>query len=354
MKQILLLLENKANARLLQELLQEHYQVYHYQDEASLNLPFDLCVVDGLALKQRQSQLQMRRQSEEPILLPFLLLTSRPDVRMITDDLRRSVDEVIITPIEKMELRLRIEVLLRARRFSVELACSNQELEEFAYIISHDLQEPLRQIKIFTELLVKRYRNHLDEQADQLINYIIEGVTRTQNLISDLLTYSRVSGGELTLETTDLGAVLHQVLVDLSRLLEENQAMIRVDYLPILKANSSQMRQVLQNLITNAIKFRSPQPPLIQIEAIRNDQFWTISVQDNGIGIEPQYAEQIFVIFQRLHHQRVYPGTGIGLAICKKIVQRHGGRIWFESEPGQGSVFSFSLPASAEAPASGV
>ena len=345
MKQVLLILENKANSCLLRELLQERYQVYQYQDESSLNLPFDLCIVDGLALRRLQRELQVKRKTEEPVLLPFLLLTFRPDVGMVTDGLRYSVDEVIITPIEKMELLLRVETLLRVRHFSVELARSNRELEEFAYIVSHDLQEPLRQIKLFAELLVQRYRGHLDEQADQLLNYITNGVVRMQNLITDLLTYSRVSGGELTLEIIDLGVLLDQVLVDLGSLIEEHQAVIRADSLPTLKASPSQIMQLLQNLITNAIKFRNHQPPLIQIKAIRNDQIWTISVQDNGIGIEPQYAERVFLIFQRLHHREAYPGTGIGLAICKKILQRHGGQIWFESEPGQGSIFSFTLPA---------
>ncbi|NEP00220.1 MAG: GHKL domain-containing protein [Symploca sp. SIO2E9] len=345
MKQILLLLENKINSRLLLELLQQNYQAYQYQDESSLNLPFDLCIVDGLALKRWQRQVQVRRKSEEPILLPFLLLTSRPDVGMVTDDLRHTVDEVIITPIEKMELLLRVEVLLRTRHFSAELANSNRELEEFAHIASHDLQEPLRQIKSYTDLLVKRYRNRLDQRADQYINYITDSVVRMQKLIIDLLTYSQTSRGELILETTDLGAILNQVLVDLSSLIEESQAVIRAEFLPTLKANPSQMGQLLQNLITNAIKFRNRQSPLIQIKVIRNDQFWTISVQDNGIGIEPQYAERIFLIFQRLHTREEYPGTGIGLAICKKIVQHHGGRIWLESEPGQGSIFFFTMPA---------
>ena len=345
MKQILLILENKTNSRLLRELLLEHYQVYQYQDSSSLNLPFDLCIVDGLALKRLQSQLQVRRKSSEPIFLPFLLLTSRPDVGMVTDDLRNSVDEVITTPIEKMELLLRVEVLLRMRHFSVELARSNRELEEFTYIVSHDLQEPLRQVKLFTDLFVKSYLHHEDEQAAQCIHYISNGVVSMNNLIRDLLTYSRVSGGELSLETTDLGAVLNQVLVDLSSLIEESQALIRAEELPTLQANPSQMKQLLQNLITNAIKFSHPHPPLIHINAIRNDQFWTISVQDNGIGIEPQYAQRIFVIFKRLHPQQDYPGTGIGLSICQKIVQRHGGRIWVNSEQGVGSTFSFTLPA---------
>ena len=345
MKHILLILENETNARLLQELLQARYDVYQYQDDSSLKLPFDLCIVDGRALKRQQRQLQIRRQSEEPILLPFLLLTSRPDVGMATDALRHSVDEVIITPMEKIELLLRVEVLLRTRHFSAELARSNQNLQEFAYIVSHDLQEPLRQTKLFTELLVRHCRGQVDAQADQFMDYITEGVIRMKDLMTDLLTYSRITGGELILKTTDLEAVLHQVLVSLRNLIEESQAVIRVGALPTLSVNPIQMGQVFQNLITNAIKFCDRQPPLIEIRAISNDRFWTVSVQDNGIGIHPDSAEQIFGMFKRLHHAETYPGTGIGLAICKNIVQRHGGDIWVESEPGVGSIFSFTLPA---------
>ncbi|NET38855.1 MAG: GHKL domain-containing protein [Cyanothece sp. SIO1E1] len=344
MKHILLILENETNACLLRELLQTYYHVYQYQDASSLNLPVDLYIVDGLALKQNQRQLQRRRQSAEPIFLPFLLLTSRPDVSMATDGLRYSVDEVIITPIEKTELLLRVEVLLRTRHFSTELARSNQELEEFAYIASHDLQEPLRQTKLFIELFVNHYRSQVDAQAHQFIRHITEGIIRMETLITDLLTYSRTMEGELIVEMTNLEVVLHQVLLNLSSLIEESQAVIRTDALPSLQVNPTQMGQVFQNLITNAIKFRNRQPPLIAIKAICNGPFWTISVQDNGIGIKSDYVEQIFGMFKRLHSAKTYPGTGIGLALCKKIVQRHGGHIWVKSEPGVGSIFSFTLP----------
>jgi light-regulated signal transduction histidine kinase (bacteriophytochrome) len=207
------------------------------------------------------------------------------------------------------------------------------------------LREPLRKIKSYTDLLAKRYQGQIDEKADKYIGYITDGTARMQSLISDLLTYSRVGRGELSLEPADLGAVLNRTLTDLNTAIRESNAVITADLLPTVRANPSQMGQLLQNLIGNAIKFHASQPPQVQIKARLHEQCWTISVQDNGIGIEPQYGDRIFIIFQRLHTKDKYPGTGIGLAICKRIVERHGGRIWFESEPGRGTTFFFTLPA---------
>jgi len=226
-----------------------------------------------------------------------------------------------------------------------DLARSNQELAQFAYVASHDLREPLRKIRSYSDLLVKRYQGKLDKRADKYIAYITDATQRMQSLISDLLTYSRVSKPELVPERTDLGQLLKQTLTDLSPLIKENQAVITSDALPVVNANPTQMAQLLQNLITNGLKFRTQQPPYLHITATREGQFWQIAVQDNGIGIEPQYRDRIFVIFQRLHYREEYPGTGIGLAICKKIVERHGGQIWVESKLGQGSTFYFTLPA---------
>jgi PAS domain S-box-containing protein len=243
------------------------------------------------------------------------------------------------------EMTERKEAEQQLKQANAELARSNQELEQFAYVASHDLREPLRKIKSYTDLLAKRYQGQLDEKADKYIAYITDGALRMQTLITDLLTYSRVGREEIALAPTDLNAVLNRTLTDLSTAIQESKALITTDALPTVRANSCQMGQLLQNLIANAIKFSGKQPPQIQIRAVEHDQSWTISVQDNGIGIEPQYADRIFIIFQRLHTRDEYPGTGIGLAICKKIVERHGGEIWVESEPGRGTTFSFTLPA---------
>lgn len=226
----------------------------------------------------------------------------------------------------------------------IELDRSNQELEQFAYVASHDLREPLRKIKSYADLLVKRYSGQLDQKADKYIAYITDGAVRMQALITDLLTYSRVGRGDLIKEPTNMEAVLNQTLTDLSTVIQESRAVIHADSLPTVNANPWQMGQLLQNLLGNAIKFCGEQPPQIHVRALLSNQSWTISVQDNGIGIEPQYAERIFVIFQRLHTREEYQGTGIGLAVCKKIVERHGGEIWFESELGRGTTFCFTLP----------
>lgn len=225
-----------------------------------------------------------------------------------------------------------------------ELTRSNKELEQFAYAASHDLQEPLRKINSFAELLAQDYREQLDAIADKYINYITDGASRMQALIEDLLIYSRAGGQELNKQPTDLNAVVSQALVDLSFAIAENNAIITTTPLPTLPANPVQMAQLFQNLIANAIKFRRDCPPEIHITATLEKKQWLISVQDNGIGIKPEYIERIFDIFQRLHSRSRYAGNGIGLALCRKIVERHGGKIWVQSELGKGTIFYFIIP----------
>jgi PAS domain S-box-containing protein len=240
------------------------------------------------------------------------------------------------------------DVTERARA-EQELARSNAELEQFAYVASHDLQEPLRMVASYTQLLARRYGDKLDEDAHEFIGYAVDGVRRMQSLISDLLAYSRVGSRGDTPERTDLNAVFATTLEALGPAIDESGAEVTSDPLPTVAADAVQIGQVLQNLVANAVKFRGEASPRVQVAASRAGGEWTISVQDNGIGLAPEYAPRIFVIFQRLHTRAEYPGTGIGLAICKKIVERHGGRIWVESEPGHGSTFFFTLPAGGEA-----
>ena len=225
-----------------------------------------------------------------------------------------------------------------------ELERSNKELEQFAYVASHDLQEPLRMVSSFTQLLAQRYEGQLDDQARKFIDYAVDGAVRMQRLINDLLAYSRVSTQGKTLETIDSHAALGEALRNLAGSIEENRAIVASDDLPTVRADATQLSQLFQNLIGNAIKFRGAEAPLIRISASDLGREWRFSVRDNGIGIEDQYAEKVFVIFQRLHTRQEYPGTGIGLAICKRVVERHGGRIWFESEAGKGSTFNFTIP----------
>ena len=225
-----------------------------------------------------------------------------------------------------------------------DLERSNKELEQFAYVASHDLQEPLRMISSYTQLLAQRYEGQLDEKAHKYISYAVDGAVRMQGLINDLLAYSRVNTRGGNFEPVDSHAALGAALRNLSVAIEENRAIVINDDLPIVRADATQLSQVFQNLISNAIKFRGADLPRINISARDVGYEWIFSVQDNGIGIEAKYVDKVFVIFQRLHTRKEYPGTGIGLAICKRIVERHGGRIWYESEPGRGSTFYFTLP----------
>ena len=226
-----------------------------------------------------------------------------------------------------------------------ELARSNAELQQFAYVASHDLQEPLRMVISYTQFLQKRYKDKLDADADEFISYAVDGETRMQELIQDLLTYSRVGTQGKVFEPTHCTTLFDRAIFNLRKAIEESEAVVTHDPLPTVLADASQLGQVFQNLIGNAIKYRGDNPPQIHVGAERQDGLWHFTVRDNGIGIDPEQAERIFVIFQRLHGKSEFPGTGIGLAICKKTVERHGGRINVESELGMGATFHFTIPA---------
>ena len=225
-----------------------------------------------------------------------------------------------------------------------ELARSNADLEQFAYVASHDLQEPLRMVTAYTQLLGERYRAKLDADADKFIGYASEGAQRMQVLIQDLLAFSRVGRSDVASANVDCNAVMQEVLQTLASGIEESGAVVTWGTLPAVWADRTQIAQVFQNLVGNAIKFRGQERPMISVRAEKVDLHWLFSVSDNGIGIPPENSEQIFVVFQRLHARTEYPGNGIGLAICKKIIERCGGRIWVESQPGFGSTFKFTVP----------
>ncbi|MEE4378260.1 MAG: ATP-binding protein [Candidatus Competibacteraceae bacterium] len=233
----------------------------------------------------------------------------------------------------------------KLRDHAVMLEKSNIELEQFAYVASHDLKEPLRMVASFCNLLQQRYADQLDAKAQQYIAYAVDGAQRMQTLINDLLTLSRVGTQQNTFTAVDCNTVLQAVLGDLQHIIQQYDAhIVTPSPLPIVHADSTEFGQLLQNLIGNAIKFRGDAPPRIKISAIPDDDEWIFAVRDNGIGIAPEFKDRIFLIFQRLHHRENYSGNGIGLAVCKKIVERYGGRIWVESEPSKGSTFYFTLP----------
>ena len=263
---------------------------------------------------------------------------------VLKDGLARLPEVVRRALREKYERSLRHQAEEDLAKKADELARSNADLEQFAYVASHDLQEPLRMVAAYTQLLSERYRGKLDENADKFIGYASEGALRMQVLIQDLLAFSRVGRGDGACANVDCNAVLLELRQTLAAAIQECGAVLTHADLPTVWADRTQMAQVFQNLIGNAIKFRGKEPPEIFMDAEKAGQHWLFSVRDNGIGIAPEFAENIFVVFQRLHARTEYPGNGIGLAICKKIIERSGGRIWVESEAGCGSTFKFTIP----------
>jgi len=264
---------------------------------------------------------------------------------VLKDGLARLPEAIRRALQEKRTLRLRRQAEEDLARKVNELARSNADLEQFAYVASHDLQEPLRMVASYTQLLAERYQGKLDETADKYIAYASEGALRMQQLIQDLLAFSRVGRSDVPSQNLDCNAIMDEVLLSLSAAIQESGAVVTFDKLPRVWADRPLIAQVFQNLIGNAIKFRKTAVPEIKVSAEAAGADWLFSFSDNGIGIAPEYAENIFVVFQRLHARTEYPGNGIGLAICKKIIERYGRRIWVEGQVGKGSTFKFTLPA---------
>jgi len=248
---------------------------------------------------------------------------------------------LVSSTIRDISERKKVEAALA--RTAAELTRSNADLEQFAYAASHDLHEPLRAVNGYCQLLQRHYQDKLDDQANDYIKNAVEGAERMHTLIDDLLEFSRVTCKGEPFQPTDCQEVVQQAMAGLKVALEESGAKVQYVNLPVLRADKGQLIRLLQNLIGNAVKFRAVRPLEVRIAAAERPHKWLFSVQDNGIGMEPKYFERVFVIFQRLHTRDEYPGTGIGLAVCKRIVERHGGRIWVESTPGQGSTFFFTI-----------
>jgi len=281
------------------------------------------------------------------LTLSFTTLMSKRQFRQINDAIvtTERLQRAVVALALITSFALIMYWITRQRlHYEEKLKKSNEELEQFAYVASHDLQEPLRKISSFSELLALQYKGRLDADADRYLEYITDGAFRMQTQIRELLEYSRIDRRGKEFIPTDCNEVLNSTLIYIHLAIDEAGATVTHGPLPTIKADGVQLGQVFQNLISNAVKFRGAEPPLVHISAEQREKEWVFAVKDNGIGIAPEYADRIFVMFQRLHTRTEYPGTGLGLAICKKIVERHKGRIWVESEPGKGATFYFTIP----------
>jgi signal transduction histidine kinase len=338
-------LVNQSNWIAVSEI--ETNEVFHTYYQQLLVMSIIICIVLAIGLI---GMLQLSKHIEQPIqkLLRGVsrLKNGEYDYQIHFHDLKTAPLELLqlCEAFNQMSQNIH-ENEQQLKQQKEDLAVSNGELEQFAYVASHDLQEPLRMVASYVQLLAKRYKGKLDQDADDFIHFAVDGSQRMQNLINDLLAFSRVGAKGNEFKTVDMELVLQHALANLQQAILENGAVITHDPLPALTADPTQIAQLLQNLIGNAIKFNdASRIPTIHIGVRRVGEEWQFSVQDNGIGFDLQYKERIFLIFQRLHTKSKYPGTGIGLSICKKIVERHGGKIWVESEIGLSTTFYFKLP----------
>jgi signal transduction histidine kinase len=288
----------------------------------TISQPLEMLTAVSQKMARGDFELELNIQSEDEIgELARTFQAMASDLRSLYDSLEQKVKER-----------------------TAELARSNADLEQFAYVASHDLQEPLRTISGFAALLARRYQGKLDAKADEFIRHLMEGAQRMQDLVQALLAYSRLGAKDIPFREVDCGALIKEVLGSLNASIKEIGASITADPLPIVMGERLQLSQLFQNLIGNAIKFRGSQPVRIHLSAQRDDGAWKFSLEDNGIGMEPRHTDRIFMIFQRLHSREEYAGTGLGLAICKKVVERHGGKIWVDSQLGRGSTFHWTIP----------
>jgi len=339
---ILLLLEHRENRRFLCQWLSEWYEVVVCDPPDGLTGPFDLAILDGLGLeKWGETALLDRKREEDPVFLPFLLVVSRRDVGMVTRHLWRVVDELILSPIQKVELQARVEILLRTRRLSLELSLRNADLEALVHAATHELRAPVRAIGGFARLLVEEQAARLNEQGREDLKRIIAAADEAENLIRSLLDFARMGTGPIHLEPVPLGTVIQGCLHRLADEIRAREAEVTTEgECPTVRAEPFLLQMILTNLLTNALKFVAPGVrPRVTITVSRRPPWCRIAVRDNGIGIAPQDQERIFRPFGRLHGVETYPGVGLGLSTALKAARWMGARMGVESALGEGSTF---------------
>ncbi|MEM9090099.1 MAG: ATP-binding protein [Cyanobacteria bacterium P01_F01_bin.53] len=357
---VLLVEDNAADAYLIWKLLsnETNISLTHVErlDDAIDSLQqthFDAILLD-LTLPDSRNLATVKEMHAADVELPIIVLTGLDDEDIAISALREGAQDYLVKgEIQKSGLVRAIhyaierqQTLDKLQHLNQELARSNQELESFAYAVSHDLQQPLQSISGFAQILIMTQRERLDDDANDYVDRIVASSKQMSLLIQDLLAYARVGAAEQPHEPTDCQQLVAEILAELGPNIEEKQAKINIEPLPTIEGNPSQLRQLFQNLLSNALKYHPPErAPQVTVSAALKEGTWQFGVQDNGIGIEPEYFDKIFQIFERLHRKDDYPGTGIGLATCKKIVESHGGHIWVASEPGKGTTVYFTLPA---------
>lgn len=339
---IILLLENAANRNLLCQWLNERYEVITCNPPGGLDGPFDLVILDGLGLeKWGEEALLERKRIEEPVFLPYLLIVSRRDVGMVTRHLWRTVDELILAPVQKVELQARVEILLRTRHLSLELSLRNADLEALVHAATHELRAPLRAIGGFAHMLAEEQAERLDEQGKKDLERIIASTGEAENLIRSLLDFARMGTGPIHLEPVPLDIILQGCIHRLAGEIEARGAVVTVEgESPTVRAEPVLLQMILTNLLTNALKFVAPGVrPQVTITVSCHGPWCRIAMRDNGIGIPPQDQARIFRPFGRLHAVETYPGVGLGLSTAQKAALWMGARLGVDSTPGQGSTF---------------
>ncbi len=342
-------IDNGKRIQLEQELVDAHKEIAFQNEEkgkraaeliiANLELKYESEEKAKRAAELVIANIELVFQNEEKAKRAAELIIANKELVFQNEEKAKRAAELVIA---NKELIFQNEE--KAKR-AAELIIANKELEQFAYVATHDLQEPLRMISSYTQLLERKYKDKLDQDANDYIRFAADGAIRMQKLINDLLEFSRISTRGNVFEQIDTSNILGQVISNIHLLIAENNCLITNDDLPTVKADESQITRVFQNLIENAIKFKKEtELPKIHISCTKQNNMYQFSVKDNGIGMEMEYHDRVFTIFQRLHSVKVYPGTGIGLSICKRIVERHRGAIWFESKVNEGTTFYFTIP----------